>query len=241
MPAMVISQDMPRLMDHAERYLAAAIELGDPLEKADALALIAGLCRGSDPSRAVAAGEEAVRLARQRANPSLLAYATMLLAPAIASSDPGRAETLLEEAIGIAGITGNDFAGIRARRNLGLARAARGDHLRAAEAFLAATEVASRVGDRLSVFDTLGAMACDLAELGHQESALLLATWAAMRGHWPEDWTSNPGFPDSPALARLRADMSPEQRQQLDGQAEGIDDAEAIALARASLEALSDP
>jgi hypothetical protein len=226
-------------MDHAERYLAAAIELGDPLEKADALALIAGLCRRSDPSRAVAAGEEAVRLARQLANPSLLAYATMLLAPTIAPSDPDRAETLLEEAIGIASTTGNDFAEIRARRNLGLVRAARGDHLRAAEAFLAASDIASRVGDRLSVFDTLGAVACDLAELDPREPALLLATWAAMRGHWPEDWTRNPGFPDSPALARLRGEMSPEQRQQLDDRAGAIDDAEAIALARASLETLS--
>jgi predicted ATPase len=239
MPAMVISQDMPRLMDHAERYLAAAIELGDPVEKADALALIAALCRRSDPSRALAAGEEAVRLARQLANPSLLAFATMLLAPAIASSDPDRAETLLEEAIGIASTTGNDFAGIHARRNLGLARAARGDHLRAGEAFLAATDLASRVGDRLSVFDNLGALACDLAELGDHEPALLLATWAAVRGHWPEDWIRNPGFPDSSALARLRAEMSPEQRQQLDGQAGAINDVEAIALARASLEALS--
>ena len=60
-----------------------------------------------------------------------------------------------------------------------------------------------------------------------------------MRGHWPEDWIRSPGFPDSSALARLRAEMSPEQRQQLDGQAGAINDVEAIALARASLEAIS--
>jgi hypothetical protein len=215
------------------------MELGDPWELVYARFGRLPVLRLSDPSRAIVEGEEDLRVARQLANPSMLAYATMLLATLVAESDPIRAEALLEEAIGIAGAMPNDFAEIQACRRLGLVRARRGDHLQAADAFLGATDLANRVGDRLSVFDTLGALACDLAELGHGEPALLLATWAAMRGHWPEDWTRDPGFPDSPALTRLRAVMSPEQRQQLEDRVGVIDDAEAIALARASCEALS--
>jgi hypothetical protein len=232
-------QDTARLREEFEDRLAAAMELGDPWELVYARFGRLPVLRLSDPSRAIIEGEENLRLARQLANPSMLAYATMLSATLIAQSDSIRAEALLEESIGIAGAMRNDFAEIQARRRLGVVRARRGDHLRAADAFLAATDLASRVGDRLSVFDTLGALACDLAELGHHEQALLLAAWAAMRGHWPEDWSRSPAFPDSPALARLRAEMSPEQRQQLAGQAGAINDAEAIALARASLEALS--
>jgi hypothetical protein len=232
-------QDTDRLREEFEDRLAAAVELGDPWELVYARFGQLPVLRLSDPSRAIVEGEENLRLARQLANPSMLAYATMMSATLIAQSDPIRSEALLEESIGIAGAVRNDFAEIQACRRLGVVRARRADHLQAADAFLAATDLASRVGDRLSVFDTLGALACDLAELGHHEPALLLATWAAMRGHWPEDWMSHPGFPDSAALARLRAEMSPEQRQQLEDRAGVIDDAEAVALARASLEAIS--
>jgi hypothetical protein len=161
----------------------------------------------------------------------------MLLAPLIASSDPDRAEALLEEAIGTTGAMRNDFGGIRARHLLGSARAARGEHLRAAEAYLSAAELASQVGDRLSVFEALGAIACDLAELGDDEPALLLATWAESHGHWRKDWT-NATFPDNLTLRRLRA-LTPGAQQQLEGQVQGLDDIDAIAFARAQLDKLA--
>jgi hypothetical protein len=216
--------------------LAAALELDDPWELFYARFGLLGAFGQSDPSRAVAEGEENLRRARQLANPSMLVYATMLLAPHIAQSDPTRAEALLEEAIGIADATKNDFAGIMARTHLGSVRALRGDHLGAAGAYLSAAERANRVGDRPSVFGAIGAVACDLAELGDHDPALLLATWAGRRGHWTEDRPIY--FPDSPTLTARRAAISPAQRQQLDDRAEALDDAEAIALARAQVDRL---
>jgi hypothetical protein len=234
-------QDQVRLREVFLGRLAAATELGDPWEQFYVRVGLLSVLSASNPSRAIAKGEESFRLARQLANPSMVAYATMLLAPFITSLDPNRAEALLEEAIGIFSAMRNDFAGIRARQNLGSARAARGEHLPGADTYLSAAELASQVGARLSVFEAVGALACDLAELGEHEAALLLATWAGSQGHWPKDWANftHFTFPDSPTLARVHAEMPPEQRPQLDGQAEAIDDAEAIALARASLEALS--
>jgi predicted ATPase len=238
-------QDHVRLPEVFQRRLAAALELDDPWEQFYAHVGMLPILRQSEPSRAIAEGEENLRLARQLANPSMLAYATMLLAPFIAPSDPIRAEALLDEAIGITGATRNDFGGIRARQLLGSARTARGDHLRAAEAYLSAAELANQVGDRLSVFDALGALACDLAELGEREPALVLAAWAGGQGQ-SKDWT-NRTFPDGPtlsagsgaALARVLAETVSEGRQQLKDGAESLNDAEAIDLARTQLEKLA--
>jgi predicted ATPase len=230
-------QEQARLPWVFQRRLAAAMELDDPWEQFYArVGLVHGL-RQSNPIGAIAEGEETLRLARQLAIPSAQAYATMLLAPLIASSDPNRAETLLEEAIQITGAMRNDFAGIRARQFVGSARAARGEHLGAAEAYLSAAELASQVGDRLSVFEALGAIACDLAELGDHEPAVVLATWAESHGHWRKDWTGA-SFPDSLTLRRMGA-LTPPAQQQLEGQIEGLDDAGAIALARTQFDKLA--
>jgi hypothetical protein len=96
------------------------------------------------------------------------------------------------------------------------------------------------VGDRISVFEAVGAQACHLAELGEHEAALLLATWAGSQGHWPKDWANftHFTFPDSPTLAHLRA-ISPLAQQQLEGRVERVDDAGAIALARLHVEKLA--
>jgi predicted ATPase/class 3 adenylate cyclase len=228
--------DRAKLREVFQRRLAAALELDDPWELFYARFGLLGAFGQSDPWRAVAEGEENLRRARQLANPSMLVYATMLLAPHIARSDPTRAEALLEEAIGIAGASKNDFAGIMAHTHLGSVRALRGDHRGAAGAYLSAAELASRAGDRLSVFGAIGAVACVLAELGDNEPALLLATWAGRRGHWTEDRPIY--FPDSSTLVARRAAISPPQRQQLEDRADALDDADAIALARARVDRL---
>jgi hypothetical protein len=93
------------------------------------------------------------------------------------------------------------------------------------------------VGDRLALFHAVGGIACNLAQLGHQDPALLLATWAERHGRWPRDWASHPPFETSPALSRLQTETTPETRQQLQGRTQPMADAEAIALARATLEA----
>jgi hypothetical protein len=116
----------------------------------------------------------------------------------------------------------------------------RGDHLKAAHAYLASAELANRVGDHFFTVSAVGGIAFNLAELGDQEPALLLATWAERQGlprDWAE-WATRPPFVTSPTLARLQAQMSTTGRQKLQDQAESIDDAAAIALARAQIEAL---
>jgi hypothetical protein len=232
--------DVSRLREIAKRRLAAAIELDDPWEKAFALIQIAPTFRTDDPTRAIANGEEALRLARQLANPNALTYAPMILANLIAHTNPGRAETLLEEAISIASSLANHFAEHFGQQDLGRVRALRGDHLKAAYAYLGSAELANRVGDHLFTVQAVGGIACSLAELGDHEPALLLATWAERQG-LPLDWadpTTRLPFVTSPTLARLQAQMSLVRRRQLQDQAESIDDAAAIALGRARVEAL---
>ena len=234
-------QEQARFREVAQARFTAAMELDDPWEQFYArVGLLPGPgLRESDPSRSIAQSEENLRLGREVGNPSMLAYATMLLARLIAPSDPIRAEALLEEAIGIADAMRNDLAGSTARMNLGRARAARGEHLQAAKAHLSAAELASQVGDLFNVFPLLGALACDLAELGDHEPALVLATWAASRGHWPEGVSVGLSGQIRLVRSRLRDVIPPIRRQELEDRAEAMDDAEAIALARASLEALS--
>jgi hypothetical protein len=229
-------QEYARLREVARARFTAAMELDDPWEQFYARVGLVPELSQSDPSRAIAEGEENLRLAREVGNPSMLAYATMLLGPLIAQSDPIRAEALLEEGIGIADAMRNDLAGITARMNLGSVRAARGEHVRAADAYLSAAELASQVGDRFHVFDTLGALACDLAELGDHEPALVLATWAASRGHWPEEASTGLELKVRLVQSRLRDVIPPTQRQELEDRAKAIDDAEAIALARTQVE-----
>jgi predicted ATPase len=228
-----------RFREVAQARFTAAMELDDPWEQFYARVGLLPALRESDPSRAIAHSEENLRLARQLANPSMLAYASMMLAPLIASSDPNRAEVLLEEAIGIADAMRNDLAGSTARMNLGRARAARGEHVQAADAFLSAAELARRVGDHFNVFAVLGALACDLAELGDHEPALVLATWAASRGHWPEGVSVGLSGQVRLVQSRLRDVIPPTRRQELEDRAEAMDDAAAIALARTQLEKLA--
>jgi predicted ATPase len=228
-----------RFREVAQARFTAAMELDDPWEQFYARVGLLPVLGESDPSRAIAHSEQNLRLARQLANPSMLAYASMMLAPLIASSDPNRAEALLEEAIGIADAMRNDLAGSTARMNLGRARAARGEHLLAADAFLSAAELARRVGDHFNVFAVLGALACDLAELGDHEPALVLATWAASRGHWPEGASVGLSGQIRLVRSRLRDVIPPIRRQELEDRAEAMDDAEAIALARTQLEKLA--
>jgi hypothetical protein len=234
------AQDVARYRDLSERRLAAAIELDDSWEKAFALVQSAGRFLYDDPARAIADTEEALRLARQLANPNALTYAPMTAGMVIAHTDPSRAETLFDEAIRNASAVRNHFAEIKARLALGRARTMRGDHLRAALAYLGAAELANRVGDRLALFHAVGGIACNLAQLGDQEPALLFATWAERHGRWPPDWASHPPFETSPALSRLQTETTPETRQKLQDRAQPMADAEATALARATLEALSE-
>jgi hypothetical protein len=231
-------EDLSRLRGIAEQRLAAATELDDPWERAHALIQIAAELRDQDPTRALGYAEEGLRLARELGNPNALTYTTMLLGTVIAHSDPGRAQTLLEEAIGMASTLGNNFAEINARHMLGLARTLDGDHREAAYAYLGSAELANRAGDRLAVLSAVGGVAGNLAELGEHEPALVLATWAEMRGEWPADWASHPPFGTSPALPRLQSETIAAQRQRFEDQAHRLNDAEAIALARSSLEAL---
>jgi hypothetical protein len=196
----------------------------------------AGLFLYGDPTRANADAEEALRLARQLANPNALTYAPMFVAMVIADTDPSRAETLLQEAIKTANDLQNHFAETIVRQALGRVRALHGDHRKAAHAYLASAELANRAGDRLALFRAVGGIACDLAQLDDQEPALLLASWAEARGHWPQDWASHPPFGTSPALSHLQTSITPATRQRLQDQTQPMTDAEAIALARASLE-----
>jgi predicted ATPase/class 3 adenylate cyclase len=225
-----------RFREVARARFTAAMELDDPWEQFYGRVGVLPALGESDPSRAIVQGEENLRLARELGNPSMLAYATMLLAALIAKSEPIRAEALLEEAIGMADAMRNDFAGITARMNLGFARAARGEHLRAADAYLSAAELASRVGDRFNVFAVLGALACDLAELGDHEPALVLATWSANRGHWPEGASVGLSGKVRLVQSRLRDVIPPTRRQELEDRAEAMDDVAAIALARTQVE-----
>jgi hypothetical protein len=237
--SVVEARDIARFKDLSEQRLAAAIELDDGREKALALVQTVGEVLLSDRTRAIANAEEALRLARELANPNVLTYAPMTVGRVIADTDPSRAEALLDEAIRTAGALQNHFAEIRARQFLGRVRTLYGDHVQAGHAYLESAELANRVGDRLALFHSVGGIACNLAELGDQEPALLLAAWVEDRGHWPPDWAIHPPFGPSSTLAHLQTESNSATRQQLQERTESMSDVEAIALARASLEALS--
>jgi predicted ATPase/class 3 adenylate cyclase len=231
-------QDILVMRDITELRLAAAAELNDPWEMAHGLMQKAAHFMFEDPAQAVLYGEEALHIARQLGNPNALIYAPMLLGAAIAQSDPGRAEALLAEAIGRASTMKNHFGEVQARQGLGRARTLHGDHFRAAQAYVASAELADRIGHRPAVYLAVGGIAVNLAALGDGKPASLLATWAECRGHWPENWATR-HFGSSPTLAELQAETTATKRRHLEDRTQAMTDAEAIALARASLEALS--
>jgi hypothetical protein len=181
--AIAFGGDLGRLVTLARLALADARAIGDQYETARALIMLAGTLGVDEADEAIAAGEEALILARQVGNPSYLAWAPMMLAGRLSERDPGRAERLLREAVEAATVADNEWAQLMAMQNLAVAQSARRDHPGAARTLLSMAQRGHVVGDHGSAQSALFGVACLLARLGDEDTALLTAAWVAARGH----------------------------------------------------------
>jgi hypothetical protein len=161
-----------------DQWESDARELGDAWNLNEALTFRAGV---PDTVEAVAAGEEALALARTLA-PSRVAFAAVLLAANVAEEDLPRAQALLQEAAAAAIPAGNGW--VDQVTSLSLLRL----HLRtwnvmaAADTALVAFE--NTLGQRLPGYaiQFVGFLAVVLANLGLVEGALVTAAWAQQHG-----------------------------------------------------------
>jgi hypothetical protein len=163
---------------YAERWLQDTRELGDQWSLNAALTYLAAI---PNAEQAIAAGEEALALARQLA-PSRVAIAAVILAANVAQMDPYRTEELLQEAAAAADQAGNDWVdyvtslySIRLHMGTGNPEGASETALLAIERSRARKLVGHTVQ-----FVTL--LACVMANLPSIDGALLLAAWADQHG-----------------------------------------------------------
>jgi predicted ATPase/class 3 adenylate cyclase len=225
------------IFDFGRRWLADARELGDPGCLCEVLTFMAGV---SSVGEAVAAGEEALILARQLQAPSRVAFAAVFLAPRLADTDPGRAEALLQEATDAAALAGNEWVEFVSPTALLQYQAQGGNHRAAAETAVNAIERwATRGGMAGLALQFVGYLAGLLAAMGDDEGALVLAARAEQRG-----WVM-PLFSDywtifgAAELSGARERTSSSELQRLARVAADLDEAAVAPFARERLAGLA--
>jgi predicted ATPase len=185
----------------ADAWLADARELGDPWCLCEALTFIVGV-----PSRddAVAAGEEALEIARRLHVPSRIAFAAALLAARVAERDPERAEALFEEARAATPAAGNEWVDYVTSMALVHFYLATGKRRAAAEVALSSIDRAIRRRVPGHVLQWAGTLAIVIATTDDQ-GALVLSTWAEQRGLVDYE---NSAFPASYGAAAIASSRS---------------------------------
>ena len=220
------------LFQFGQQWLADARELGDTWSIAEALTFLTGLL---DQEAGVAAGEEALNLARKLDAPSRIAFAAVFLASRLSQDQPDRANQLLREAAQVGTKARSDWVDSVTSIALGQLNAAAGNFEQAAQVVLAAIDRSVARRARGNVVQFTGSFACLLASMGHEEEALLLATWAQQYGYvFLPNHPSSIDYGVTPLLA-ARAARVPAQLADYANQAAQLDDAAVARLARESL------
>jgi predicted ATPase len=171
----------------AERWVHAADAARDDYERALAHNMLAvGYDYANNPSAALAAAEESLRLARKCQSPSALAYCCFTTAMVCAEDDPARALELLDESQRSAQAGANTFAFISAAgiRNALLYRS--GNYEAAAHAYFDAALQAYDYGRREQQASTMGPLAACLEATGIVEPAAVILGWVLSIARVPD-------------------------------------------------------
>jgi predicted ATPase len=183
---------------HAQRWSRAAKTAGDDYEYALARTMVAvAQSMARDPT-ALATAEEALRLARTVASPSVIAYSLFTTAMVQAPTDPTRALDLLDESQRSAIAAGNTFAAITAVGIQNAVLVQSGHYEAAARGFLDAALQAYQYGRRETQGVMLGNLAGSLAARGQPEPGAVLMGWVE---------TVLPAVASATAPASLYADL----------------------------------
>jgi len=159
-------------------WLADARELADAWCLGEALTFVAGSPQ-IDP--AIAAGEEALEIARRLQTPSRVAFAAALLGARVAERDPERAEALFGEARAAAPAAGNEWVDYVTSMALVPFYLTMGNRRAAAEVALASIESSLARGVFGHVMQWVATLASVLATVD-DEGALVLSAWSEQRG-----------------------------------------------------------
>ena len=230
-----IQSDLARFVGVARDWLAAAEDLGDEFEISQAKNLLGAIVPDADESLELA--ESALVLARRLGCPSRIAYSSIGLGSRLATVDVDRAERVLAEALEAARAARNDWVDSYAAQQLSQLQARTGDVAGAVATLVDTAERAERTGDQFATSLTLGYLALMLAALGEEQAALLVGTWADQGLGWGYDPSHPLYFELNLPYEELRRRQSEDDRRRLAEQAEGLDTAGAIALARTALHA----
>jgi predicted ATPase len=223
---------------YGEQWLHDARELGDPWSLNAALTFMTALAGVGNTDKAIAAGEEALDLARHLA-PSRVAIAAVILAANVAPGDPLRSEELLQEAAAAAKLAGNDWVDYVTSLYSIRLHVGTGNLKAAAETAAVAIERsrARKLSGHTIQFVTL--LACVMANLPSTEGALLLAAWVDQHGVAIKD--------DNPFLATcggthliaLRAQQSAIDLERIARMANSLDESAVAQFAKEHLVHLS--
>ena len=228
----VIVSTRPGMVDEAvtlaKEREAISVALDDRYEMVQALSLLAPLLGDRE------AAEEAVRLARIVANPTMLSYSLSILAMLLATDDPVRAHDLAGEATQAAREVGNAQAAALAQQVSGAVVGSLGDHVSAARMGLAAAEQLFDDGERFFAFSQLWGVASSLNALGEQQNARVLGAWLVRHGAE----TSGPSALPQRTSVYLSDEITAVEVDGLDPQVANLSEKELIAYVRGLVGAL---
>ncbi|MDQ1533923.1 MAG: hypothetical protein QOF28_1684, partial [Actinomycetota bacterium] len=226
----VIVSTRPGMVDEAvmlaKEREAISVALDDRYEMVQALSLLAPLLGDRE------AAEEAVRLARIVANPTMLSYSLSILAMLLATDDPVRAHDLAVEATQAAREVGNAQAAALAQQVSGAVVGSLGDHVSAARMGLAAAEQLFDQGERFFAFSQLWGVASSLNALGEQKDARVLGAWLVRHGAQ----TSGPSALPQRTSVYLSDEITAEEVDGLDPRVANLSEMELVAHVRALVE-----
>jgi predicted ATPase/class 3 adenylate cyclase len=228
--------------DEARRHAAEWVELarasGDPYELAHALTMLASAIQITEPTldAAIAAIDEAIRVARAAGVDSALAFALPLLANWLPSEASERALALLDEATEASTRIGDPWGVANATHQQGHIAGRRGEWRTALRSIVAASDQNLQLG-------ALGQVGlCHLAgvafwELGlFEPAAVLIGKSESMSEGQVPDWILER---KSATVAALREALGESQVARLAEQGVALDLADAVAYLRAEAELLA--
>jgi hypothetical protein len=159
----------------AEEWVALARPTSDRYELVLALVLLATAQRMTgDTDLARVSGEEAVRLARDAAVPSLLSSGLLALVQTVRIEEPTRGREILDEAIEVGTEIGDRVSVASATGMKGAMAAYHGDHAAGLYGAVDSVEQKLQLGDITTLGGDFDVAALSLAGLGHAEPAVVL-------------------------------------------------------------------
>ncbi len=222
---------------YGQRWLADARELGDEWSLCEALTFTVGTV---ELEEAVAAGEEALQLARQLRCPSRISLAAVILGGRLADSDPERAEELIAEANDAAVTSGNDWTEFMGGTAAILMQVSRGQHRAAADVAIDAMELWQARGVSGSVTQFALQLATLLYTMGDKEGSLVLVAWGEGRGMRLQPLNGLWNALGTAELAAFRDRQSAAELSRVARRATSLDEAALVAFAHDRLAFVDD-